>query len=190
MQAAGLQIAEGVGPRQYGAGKPGGASLEVAEVRAETLSDPTQAIVTLDGRNAFGAVRWCDALRVACVAAPKLAHVLAAMWRPRRIGMWLQNADGIDWHCINVVGSLFQGGHDAHPVFCLLMAVVLARASGRTRAAGIHVLFWCYVDDISLKCDVDNIASAVKIMEDELAVLTLNYKEPNARCTYQVLQAT
>jgi hypothetical protein len=50
-----------------------------------------------------------------------------------------------------VVGSLFQGGHDAHPVFCLIVAVVVVRARGRLQLVSIAALFWCYVDDITIR---------------------------------------
>ena len=58
-----MQISRAVGPMQFGAGRAGGASLEVAEIRAAAQLRPNHALASLDLRNAFGTVERADALR-------------------------------------------------------------------------------------------------------------------------------
>ena len=45
------------GQRQFGAGPAGGAGLDIADVCAEVSINPEAAFASMDGRNAFGAVR-------------------------------------------------------------------------------------------------------------------------------------
>ena len=50
------QLANAMGDRQFGAGRRGGAALEIAELRAAAKLNPDYAIVSLDIKNAFGSV--------------------------------------------------------------------------------------------------------------------------------------
>mgnify|MGYP000152369711 CR=1 FL=1 len=47
-------------------------------------------------------------------------------------------------------GSLLQGGLDGHPVFCIVIAVVLVRISADSRIAPVwaEIRVWAYVDDL------------------------------------------
>ena len=64
------------GERQYGAGRRGGASQEIGEVRAAAHLNPDQCLASFDLRNAFGSVRWADALRaVAPPGAVESMHI-------------------------------------------------------------------------------------------------------------------
>ena len=118
-------LANAFGDRQFGAGRRGGAALEVAELRAASRLRPQDAIVSLDIKNAFGAVEWADALEAVLRRAPALAPMLAVQWSSLQIRIWLQDADGRCWHVMVVFGSLLQGGLDGRPVFCVVIAVVL-----------------------------------------------------------------
>ena len=60
LRASGYQLAAAVGNRQYGAGCRSRAALEVAEVRAAASAFPDRALLGLDIRNTFDAVRWAD----------------------------------------------------------------------------------------------------------------------------------
>ena len=84
---SGLQshIADACGARQYGAGRSGGATLEVAEVRAAARIRPTMALVSRDVKNASGSVEWPDALDACMRLVPAIAPALAAMWAPGKV---------------------------------------------------------------------------------------------------------
>ena len=143
VQGASPAIRHAVDEHQLGAGKSGGASLKASQVRAAATKPPHLCLATLDVQKAFGAVEWADALLVATVVkkAPQLAHLLAAMWRPRRMAIWLQEEAGPGWHVIYVFGSLVQGGHEASPTLCLVIAVVIEQASGRLQTAAVWAFF-------------------------------------------------
>jgi hypothetical protein len=76
-----VELMLGAGPRQFGAGRPGGAALEIAEVRAAAAMRPGCALVGLDEQNAFGAIDWTDALRQTLRRAPAFAVPLSMLWR-------------------------------------------------------------------------------------------------------------
>ena len=69
-----------------------------------------------------------------------------------------------------VYGSLFQGGHDAHPVFCLIIAVVVIRAKGQLTLVGVAATFWVYVDDITFQCLLGCVWQVVEEVRKQLAV--------------------
>ena len=64
------------GPRQYGFARNGGAPLEAADIEAAMNANTTWPVATLDIKNAFGAVRWTDALDVAGRTCPPLSPVI------------------------------------------------------------------------------------------------------------------
>ena len=68
--AARAQTDVAVGPHQYAAGRPGGAEVEVAEIRAAAAHKPDKALVSLDVKNAFGSVQWHQALLALLAVAP------------------------------------------------------------------------------------------------------------------------
>ena len=49
--------------------------------------------------------------------------------------VWLPDLHGDGWHVLMIYGSLLQGGLDGHPVFCLVIAVVMVkvRADGEKK---------------------------------------------------------
>ena len=51
-----VELAQGAGPRQYGAGRPGGATLEIAEIRAAAAMRPDCALIGLDEQNALASL--------------------------------------------------------------------------------------------------------------------------------------
>ena len=78
VKGADRQISAAVGPSQYGAGRSGGASLEVAEVRAAAQLCPERPLVSMDMANAVGSLTWTSALQVVARSTPKLSPLLAA----------------------------------------------------------------------------------------------------------------
>ena len=76
---------------------------------------------------------------------------------------------GHGWHVLYIFGSLVQGGQEAHPAFCLIIAVVVEEASKRITAAGIWAYFWTYVDDITLQAAVQHMAVVLHVVAEELA---------------------
>ena len=106
VRAAAPQIANAAGTRQFGVGIAAGASREVAEVRAAAALYPDNALISLDVQNAFGEVRWADALWAAVRRAPKLAVPMAAMWRCGFVQVFLPDEHGEGWHAIMAYGSL------------------------------------------------------------------------------------
>ena len=75
-----------------------------------------------------------------------------------------------------IFGSLIQGGQEAHPTFCLIIAVVIEEAGKRLRAVGVWAFFWTYVDDITLQAAVANMIAVLQVVSEELAKF---------RCTLQ-----
>ena len=124
---------------------------------------------TLDVKNAFGCIEWATALSTMTRKAAKLAHPLAAMWRPGRIAVWLQDGAGQGWHVLHIYGSLVQGGQEAHPTFCLIIAVVIDETRKRLTVIGIWAFFWTYVDDITTQAAVSNLPLVLQVIAEELA---------------------
>ena len=126
-------LADAVGDRQFGAGRHGGVFKEIAEIRAATHLQPESPLVSLDVQNALGSVEWADALNAVVDRLPKLAPLLAIQWRAMTTRLWLRDPDGAGWHVMLIYGSLLQGSLDGHPVFCIVIGVVLAqiRSDGR-----------------------------------------------------------
>ena len=117
-------------PVWYGAGRSGGASLQIAEVRAAARLRPKMAIVTLDVKNAFGSVTWAHALEACLRLVPDLAPALAGQWINKVAPIWAETSANY-WAKHDLYGSLLQGGQDGHPVFCLVLATALTRATNR-----------------------------------------------------------
>ena len=159
-------LAVAVGDHQYGAGKSGGAALELADIQAETRARPNDALVSLDIKNAFGSIAWSDALRITAELAPKLAHFLSSIWAPGVQCIWTQTADRHTWTAMHATGSLIQGGPEAHQVFCLVMARMLHDAHSRLTAP---VATWAYVDDVTLKLPPSQLCDSLKTIQGVMA---------------------
>jgi hypothetical protein len=185
-------ITRGVGARQYGAGRAGGAELEVHEVRAAARVRPEDPIGAVDVANAFGSAEWDDSLHAANAHAPQLGPALAAQWQARRLKLWLLDADSQGYHELWVFGSLLQGGADGHPTFCLLMAVVLVRVGADGRLAGCEAFyrFWLYVDDVVVQCVLRLFRVVVEVLRDALAELQLELKHEKSMVHVPALAAT
>ena len=103
------QVERAVGPQQFGAGRSGGASAQVAEVRAAASFFDDRPIITTDIQNAFGAVRWSDAVRVCLERVPGFAVLLhAQLSEPGGVEVWVQTTQ-TDWESFTTTGSLLQG---------------------------------------------------------------------------------
>ena len=169
------QLATAMGDRQFGAGRRGGAALEIGELRAASKLNPEHAFVSLDIKNAFGSVEWKDALRTVTAAVPKLAPLLAIQWQACQIRLWLRDANGIGWHAFVICGSLLQGGLDGHPVFCLVIGVVVTKIS--THSEIVHhwrtMKVWVYVDDVVLQCPQDKVATLTVVITSTLAAFSM-----------------
>ena len=194
--AATRSIQAAVGDFQYGAGRSGGAALQLAEVHAEALANPEDALASLDVRNAFGAISWADALRIITAVAPKLAPFLSVIWSPGHQVIWTQATQPGQWMAAAICGSLVQGGPEAHYVFCLVMAEVL-RDVQRSMDASAHpdststahpdststandpatpaptntisLFLWAYVDDITFKCRLPLLCEMLRTMRSALS---------------------
>eukprot|EP00975_Prorocentrum_lima_P017465 3688592-Prorocentrum_lima.AAC.1 len=66
-------IERAVGKHQYALKRQPGAQRQVMAVRAASKCRPELALVTLDVKNAFGTVRWSDALQQAATHLPSVA---------------------------------------------------------------------------------------------------------------------
>ena len=101
--------------------------------------------------------------------------MLAAQWRSMQLQLWLQDAEGTGWHVLIIYGSLLQGGLDGHPVFCVVIAVVLVTIAGDGRVAHFwkQVYLWVYVDDLLFQCPVPHTATLLQVVEDALQLFQL-----------------
>ena len=184
-------IERGVGPRQYGAGRSGGAELEVHEIRAAARMRPEEPIGTLDVANAFGSVEWDDALEAVLARSPRLAPAMAVQWQAGRLRLWLLDADGQGYHSLWIYGSLLQGGHEGHPAYCLVMAAVLAAATADRRVQQHDSCrFWLYVDDVVLQAELSIFGSVVMALSDALAAWSLVAKPSKSAVHVPSLAAT
>jgi len=184
------QLAAAMGDRQFGAGRAGGVYQEVGEVRAAARLRPNDALASLDIKNAFGSVRWVDALRAVLKAVPKLAPLLAIQWHSMELKLWLQKADGQTWHMLIIHGSLLQGGLDGHPVFCLVVSVVLGkiRNDGRISAYWLQISIWAYVDDLLMQCPPQLLRILIAVVTDVLATFQLQLQHGKS-CAHIPAQA-
>ena len=98
-------------------------------MRAATQLAPDKALISLDVQNAFGSVEWADALLAVVERAPRLAPRLALQWRALQMRLWLHNTNDAGWHVMYISESLLQGGLDGHPVFCVVIGVVVLHIS-------------------------------------------------------------
>ena len=150
-----------LGPEQYGAGACAGAPALVRDVRAIAALRPERAILQLDLQNAFGTVRWADALADTLNHVPSAAPVLATMWGPPGRGQTLYVESGpAVWQPVTIHGGVPQGGPDAQPTFTLCLARVLAGARvrmGPTISSDARGLW--YVDDATVSLPPENVGN-------------------------------
>ena len=175
IRTADRALANAVGERQFGGGRRGGVFQEVAEVRAATKLKPDEALLSLDVANAFGSVEWADALNAVSQRVPRLGPLLAIQWRAMQLRLWLKDAAGPGWHMLYVFGSLLQGGLDGHPVFCIVIGVVMMHVSKDGRVASIWAFIgvWIYVDDLLLQCAVQHVKVVIDAVVEVLATFKM-----------------
>lgn len=189
-------IEDACGPRQYGAGRSGGASIQIAEVRTAARLRPQMAIVALDVKNAFGSVTWPHALEAYLRLVPDFAPALAGQWINKTLPIYTQTAPN-KWSKQNLYGSLLQGGQDGHPVFCLVLTMALTRAAHRFEGHALYyeqqrvparahmwrqIMYWAYVDDITVQVPVEILASTLSILTEEMATLNLILEPTKCKC--------
>ena len=179
-------LAEAMGDRQFGAGRSGGAALEVGQVRAAARLKPGNAFTSLDVQNAFGSVQWKDALQTVIRTMPKLAPILGIQWQSCELQLFLQDAGGNGWHKLTIYGSLLQRGLDGHPVFCLVIGVVLQHVSAHqaVRESWHLVVVWIYVDDMLFQCPIELVQQLMVAVEETLIKFSL--KLQRAKCKIHV----
>jgi hypothetical protein len=146
LRSARAELTRATGPCQYGFGRPGGAPLEASEIKAAMSANPTWPTLSLDVKNAFGAVTWTSALRVAEEECPQLGLILAGQWQYGHLSLLTERTTGC-WTHNEATGSLLQGGHDGHPAFCVILWHYLRKHLG-TRVSDPTLRIWLYVDDI------------------------------------------
>ena len=114
---------------------------------------PNDVLMCIDVENAFGAVRWADALLAAVAAAPRLAVPMAMMWRCFAMAVYMRDVDGHGWHSFLIYGSVIQGNLEGQPAFCLVIAVVLhvVVAAPRVQAWRPVIKHWLYIDDWTMQ---------------------------------------
>ena len=176
--AASRSLSAAMGVYQFGAGRSGGAALELAHVQAEVRAQPDRALVSLDVKNAFGCIQWAAALRIVTTLVPKLAHFLTAVWGVGHQRIWTQTRDPHIWAFMDAIGSLIQGGPEAHQIFCLVMAVIL-RDTG-LRMPDPTTLLWAYVGDVTLHISLHHLCATLDIIAAAMRVYHC-YLQP-AKC--------
>ena len=145
------QIQAAVGQNQHGVG--GSPEQVVSQVRAAAARRPDRALLSLDFKNAFGSIRWADALIGLVAAVPRLAVPVARQWAQRTTQVFVQTAPN-HWEPVEVTGGLTQGFVEAQPIFCVVLANVMRKIVGDPDL-DLHAdpLFidWAYVDDWTLQ---------------------------------------
>ena len=74
------QIRAACGPRQLGAGVPGGAQIALEALRAATSHPSCEEVLSTDIKNAFGSLYKERALQACGRLCPQLFHYLLASW--------------------------------------------------------------------------------------------------------------
>ena len=117
---------------------------------------------------------------------PLLGPLLAMQWAAMRLRLWLQDADRGGWHVLYIYGSLLQGGLDGHPVFCIVIGVMLVRVSSddRIRPSWTMVKVWLYVDDIVFQCPIALLQLLLQVLAD--AMRPLNFELQRRKCRVHV----
>jgi hypothetical protein len=184
-RGAETQIARGVGPHQYGAGRSAGAAAEIGEVRAAVSAFPHRAVLSLDIKNAFGEVSWQVALRAVLQHAPMLAGPLTCMWQAGRTAVHTAAPDG-SWTAWPIHGSLIQGNLEAQPIFCLVMAMALdaVRADPKLAEWTPVIRHWQYVDDWVIQAPTESVPALMASLGRALDTLGLPLQL--AKCKWHV----
>jgi hypothetical protein len=146
LRTARPDITHATGPCQYGFSRPGGAPLEASEIKAAMGANPTWPTLSLDIKNAFGAVTWESALRITDAECPQLSLILAGQWQNGHVSMLTERTPGC-WTHNQTTGSMLQGGHEGHPAFCVILWHFLRQHLG-VHATDPRTRIWLYVDDI------------------------------------------
>ena len=145
------QIRAAVGTRQHGVG--GSPEHVGSQVRAAAAHRPDRALLSLDLKNAFGSIRWADALDGLVASVPRLALPVARQWAQRSTKVFVQVATNA-WEPIEVTGGLTQGCVEAQPVFCIVLARIIDKVLADP-AVDMHAdppsLDWAFVDDWTLQ---------------------------------------
>ena len=151
------QIQAAVGPKQYGVN--GNPEQVINQVRAAAAHRPNRALLSLDFKNAFGSIRWADALVGLTAAVPRLAVPIACQWAQRSTQVFVQT--GLErWEPIAITGGLTQGFVEAKPAFCVVLANIMQEALA---SPGLDLLDdplfidWAYIDDWTLQSDVPKV---------------------------------
>ena len=179
------QIQRACGPTQFAASRARGAALHLAQVRAAAAAFPGRVLLSLDVKNAFGAVPWDVALACTLETVPALAPVLTAAWSHGSTKVFTQQPDG-HWQPFETTGSLVQGNPEGSPVYCLVAAVVhrRARAELAPRLRGCLVREWSFVDDETLQTEVDAAPAVLDAMTDSYSRAGLTLQE--AKCSFHL----
>ena len=85
-----------------------------------------------------------------------------------------------------VYGGLLQGGLDGHPVFCVVMGVMLVHISSDSRitARWCMVKVWIYVDDIVFQCPQFLLQLLLEVLAD--AMRPLNFQLQRRKCRVHI----
>ena len=179
------RVQRACGPSQFAVSRAHGAAQQIAQVRAAASAFPTRVLLSLDVKNAFGAVPWHVAMDATLALVPALAPALAAAWAPGAASVFTQTQDG-GWSSFDITGSLVQGNPEGSPVYCLVAAAVLQRARGAL-ARNPKVKMpreWSYVDDVTLQMDPESAPAVVDAVKASYGCSGLSLQE--AKCSFHL----
>ena len=170
---------EGLHWSQYGS-QPAGPELMLMVHQGLMNLRPNLAYVSLDGENAFGAMRRAVMLQGAARFCPAHSCFLACLWSGPTRGFI--EAGERTWKEVNIKEGTAQGDTSSNPAFSRGHPLVLERAWERMHERGLWVHLPSLVDDILVVMAPENVDSAVAIVSEEMgkAGLRLNLSKSAA----------
>ena len=115
--AAKRRIQEALYPMQFGGGVSAGPEQVLFTCKAVIVSRPGMLLGKLDLSNAYGRQRRAPALNTVLDECPYIAPLLAAMWKPGHIRVWVQ-VGATEWRPFYMSEGLLQGELLSSPAFC------------------------------------------------------------------------
>ena len=91
-----------------------------------------------------------------------------------------------------ICGTLLQGGLGGHPIFCLVIGVVLVAANvdGRIRGIWQAIGVWAYVDDVLFQCPRTGVAALMEVVAEVFQRFKLRLQRAKSLIHIPALAAT